>query len=93
MIHRVVGEPESALPVVQRVMVLVVMSTVRVLQVIDRVTLLLVMPMTGEGVAGDGAVGDVAGGSVASDLTGGVDANIAVGEGVACTVSGCEGCG
>ena len=68
-------------------------SLVRVLQVMDRVMVLLVMPMAGEGVGGDGAVGDVAGWGVAGDVTGGGDANIADGDGVACAVLGCEGCG
>ena len=87
------GGAGEGLPVVQPVMVSLLMSMVRVLQVMDRVTVLLVMPMAGEGVAGDGAVGDVAGGAVAGDVMGGGDANVADGEGVACAVSGCEGFG
>ena len=48
------GEPERVLPLLQRAMVVLVMSMVRVPQVMDRVMVLLVMPMAGEGIAGDG---------------------------------------
>ena len=91
--QRLVGGSEGALLVVQRVMVSLVMSMLRVLQVMDRVMVLLVMPMAGKGVAGDGAVSDVAGWDVAGDVTGGGHANVADEEGVACAVSGYEGCG
>ena len=46
--------PEGGLPLVQRAMVALVMSIVGVPQVVDPVMVLLVMPMAGEGVAGDG---------------------------------------
>ena len=91
--QQVVKEPERALPVVQRVMVSLMMLMVRVLQVIDPVMVLLVMPMAREGVAVDGVVGDIAGGVVAGDVTCGGDANVGDREGFACAVSGCEGCG
>ena len=43
------GGPERGLPLVQRAMVALVMPLVRVLQVMDRVTVLLVMSMAGGG--------------------------------------------
>ena len=46
--------PKRGLPLVQRAMVALVMSMVGVLQVVDRVMVLLVMPTAGEGVAADG---------------------------------------
>ena len=48
------GGPERGLPLVQRAMVALVMSMLRVPQVVDRVMVLLVMPTAGVGVAGDG---------------------------------------
>ena len=47
------GGPERGLPLVQRAMVVLVMSMVRVPQVVDLVMVLLVMLLAGEGVAGD----------------------------------------
>ena len=48
------GGLERGLPLVQRAMVALVMSMVGVPQVVDRVMVLLLMPLAGEGVAGDG---------------------------------------
>ena len=48
------GGPERGLPLLQRAMVALVMSLVMVPQVVDRVMVLLVMSMAGEGVVGDG---------------------------------------
>ena len=48
------GGPERGLSLVQRAMVALVMSMVRVPQVVDRVMVLLVMSTAGEGVVGDG---------------------------------------
>ena len=88
--QRVVGELWKVLPGGQRAMVSLLMSMVRALQVIDLVMVPLVMPMAGEGAAGDavgdGAVGDVDGEGAAGAATGDGDADVADGEGVACDV-------
>ena len=86
--QRVMGELQRVLQVVQLAVVPLVMSMVRVLQV-------MAMMWKGADVVavGDGAVGDVDGGGAAVDVAGDGDANVADGEGDACdlTGGGCEG--